>query len=99
MTPSSAAHDKHINLLNGGTATLSAVQGAVDVLETSPGDMVRQPLAAAGNPLAGCDYRSIANHFDPERKLAEPMGGGAGRKMATKPAFLAYLRQVLTEGA
>lgn len=68
MTPSSAAHDKHLVLLDGGTATRSAVKGAVDVLETSAGCMVRQPLAAAGNPLAGCDYRRIANQFDPERK-------------------------------
>jgi len=29
MTPSSAAHDKHIVLLDGGTATRSDVQGAV----------------------------------------------------------------------
>lgn len=49
--------------------------------------------------MAGCDYRSIANQFDPDRKLAEPMGGAAGRKMATKSAFLAYLSQALTEGA
>ncbi len=78
MTPPSSAPDKPIALLVGSTTTRSSVLSAVDVLETSAGYMVRQPLAAAGNPLAGCDYRTIAAQYDPERKLAEPMVSASG---------------------
>ena len=54
MTPSSAAHYKHLVLSDGALRLARTSRAPFDVLELSAGYMVRQPLAAAGNPLAGC---------------------------------------------
>lgn len=67
-------------------ATLVVVEQAVEVLDSAPGIMVRQPLARACNPLAAADYHSVAA---PYRHMFE------GCRAKTRAAFVYALTVVL----
>jgi hypothetical protein len=55
------ATQKKVTITVAGTQfDLADVESAITVLENAKGIMVKQPLAKAGNPLAGMDYHALA---------------------------------------
>jgi len=71
--------------IGGVEVTVEEAVAAIDILETAPGIMVRQPLVKARNPLSECNYHSVAN--------AERENPGS-ESLATKPAFVKALRKL-----
>lgn len=72
------------------------VRAALGILVDAPGVMVRQPLASAGNPLAGMDYHAIARAevaAFPDLRMAP----GTRNKPTphVKTAVIHYLERVL----
>lgn len=87
-------------LVSAGGVTVTAGQAAaaLGLLAASGGVMVRQVLAAAGNPLAGCDYHAAGGPY--RRSVLLPPGGrGAAGRPAAKAAFMAALAAVLEQAA
>lgn len=73
--------------VGGVEASTEEIATAIETLVVSNGIMVKQPLAKVGNPLAACDYHSVANT---ERQAT-------GETMQTKVAFVAALRRIVPE--
>jgi hypothetical protein len=71
---------------------LSDVESAIEVLENAKGIMVKQPLAKAGNPLAGMDYHAVAN----ANRASLPDGTS---RPQTKPAVIEHLRQLVAKAS
>lgn len=92
-------------LVGGVTVTYGQAESALRVLAASGGAAVAQVLRAAGNPLAGCDYRRAAAPFmtgalaaallDREGLEAVVRGRGAAGFPAVKRAFMAAVRVAL----
>lgn len=80
-------------LVGGVLASAADCLAARELLERSPGLMVRQPLARAGHPLAGCDYHAEAAPYRDAAWAALAWSGrrGAAGRPATKVAFMAAL--------
>lgn len=78
----------------GGVAvTLAQVDQAAEALEAWPSTTIKPVLGPLGNPLAECDYRSVAapyKHLFPSRRGQR----GASGQPSTKLAFIYALRQV-----
>lgn len=85
----------------GGVTVIAAdAAAALRVLQAAGGIMVRQALAAAGNPLASCDYHAAALPYMTEPYLAAcsadgEWGRGAAGRPVTRLAFMAALRAAL----
>lgn len=73
--------------VGGVRATSAQIREAVQILTASAGIMVKQPLAKAGNPLAECEYHSLAN----EQRQIE------GTASQTKPASIRALERLAAE--
>lgn len=83
----------------GGVQVTTTQTGlALDILKSSKGMMVRQPLQRAGNPLALCDYHAAAAPY--RDRVALPMQGrGAAGRHLTKSAFILALEDVIASAA
>jgi hypothetical protein len=67
-------------------------ESALQILRSSRGMMVRQPLARAGHSLADCDYHAISAPYKSVVVLPDRQWGkGAAGKPATKLAFMLAL--------
>lgn len=80
-TPTAVHH-----LPGGVDATPEQVQQALDVLTSAKGMMIKQPLAKAGNPLAGTDYHAMAAPYLEKHK---------DQKFKTKLAYLDALNALI----
>lgn len=79
--------------IGGVMASVATVTEAHDILQESPGLMVRQPLARYGNPLSVCDYHSEAKPYRAMFyvKLSHQGHRGASAPPTTKLAFMQAL--------
>lgn len=84
--------------IGGVSVTVASGRHAADVLENSPGLMIRQPLRRIGHPLAWCNYHAEAAPYrDRYASLAFTGRGAAGRHVA-KCAFIHAVRFRCDEG-
>ena len=84
-------------LIGGVPVTREQAESALDVLRSSSGMMVRQPLQRAGNPLAYCDYHAAAAPYRLHASEVPAAGRGAAGRHLTKPAFVIAVESVLAE--
>lgn len=85
--------------IGGVPATPDEAREALAILLESRGVMIRQPLARAGNRLAGMDYHAVA---DEERRLFPreltlPPGTHRAPTPHEKTAVIHHLRRRLAE--
>jgi hypothetical protein len=86
--------------ISGASYHEADVRWAVSILRDAPFVMVKQPLARAGNPLAGMDYHAIARAevaVYPGLRLAP--GTRSNPTPHVKTAVIHYLDRVLKQAA
>lgn len=82
--------------VGGVRCTYEDAVAASQLLAASRTSAIAPVLAAAGNPLAACDYFAVSSPFmDMARELPKTGKSGAAGRHVTKTAFLAALAQVL----
>lgn len=82
--------------IGGIVVSYGRARAALDCLVSSPGLMVRQPLAAIRNPLAACDYHAAAAPWkDFFVAVSASAGRGAAGRHITKQAFCTALEFAL----
>lgn len=81
----------------GGVSTSAGEAArALQVLQSSAGMMVRQPLRKAQSPLAECDYHEAAAPWKAQVATQDPRHGrGAAGRHITKAAFMQALRALV----
>jgi hypothetical protein len=85
-------------VVGGVACTASGTAMGLSVLLAAPGLMIRQPLARAGSPLAGCDYHAVAAPYKARFLTAvsgEPLRRGAAGRHIAKQAFCMALADQL----
>ena len=86
-------------VVGGISCTAGAAAGALTVLLSAPGLMIRQPLLKAGSPLARCDYHAVAAPYRAvvirAGELAGASGRGAAGRHIAKTAFCTALGDML----
>lgn len=82
--------------IGGVQTTAGEADRALQVLSSSAGMMVRQPLRRAESPLAECDYHGAAAPWKAQAAAADPHHGrGAAGRHITKTAFMVALDAAL----
>jgi hypothetical protein len=84
--------------VGGVTAHVTKIREALAILRESPGVMIKQPLARAGNPLAAMDYHAVAAQ-ERERFPELVLAPGTHRQPTPheKTAVIHYLERILAE--
>jgi hypothetical protein len=75
-------------VIGGVTVTPEQAHSALEILRSSSGMMIRQPLQRAGHPLAACDYHAASAPFRARPEDLPAAGRGAAGRHLTKPAFV-----------
>jgi hypothetical protein len=79
-------------VIGGVPVTCAQAASAADALARAGGAAVRQVLAAAGSPLAGCDYRAASAPFTLAGGPPGQYGRGAAGRPVIKTAFIRAIR-------
>lgn len=80
-------------IIGGVRVSVMSAVYAVNVLERSPGLMIRQPLARIGHPLAECNYHAEAAPYRDQFMAALTFSGrGAAGRHVAKHAFMYAIR-------
>jgi hypothetical protein len=82
-------------VIGGISVTSEQAQVALEILRSSQGMMIRQPLARAGHPLAACDYHAAAAPFRARAQDVPSAGRGAAGRHLAKPAFIIAVESAL----
>lgn len=81
-------------IMFGGTkVTVADISLGLETLRASGSNMIKQPLAAAKNPLAICDYHGVCSSYRNSVPEFTPInvGLGVGKSMGEKETFMAAL--------
>jgi MoxR-like ATPase len=85
-------------IIGGVEVNAEQISQAIEILQSTGGTAVKQPLLAKENPLAGMNYHQVAEEYltaHPERAI--PVGSGGQHAAHVKSAVLAYLRELLEQ--